>query len=122
MAGGGAASSSEANAPAAYTTLPPTIVSSDGVPALLKQTNATLAALQGATTELARAAKYAPQIARNVAGGTDNLGGLLLQTQETARELELLLVQLRGVWILGGSNAPPPAPVPTRLPADEVRP
>jgi hypothetical protein len=44
---------------------------------------------------------------------------LLLQTEMTARELELLLGQLRRSWLLGGTAAPPAG---RRAPASEVRP
>ncbi len=91
-----------------------------GVPALLKRTDQTLASLQSAMADLSQGAKRVPQIASNVEGGTENLGGLLVQTQQTAHELELLLTQLRGLWLLGGNGAPPAKPV--RLPATEVSP
>jgi len=91
-----------------------------GVPALLKRTDQTLASLQSAMADLSQGAKRVPQIASNVEGGTENLGGLLVQTQQTAHELELLLTQLRGLWLLGGNGALPAKPV--RLPATEVSP
>lgn len=90
------------------------------VPALLKRTNDTLASLQSAMKDLDQGAKHVPQIARNVEGGTGNLGSLLTQTQQTAHELQLLLTQLRGLWLLGGGGKP--APEPARLPATEVSP
>jgi len=90
------------------------------VPALLKRTDETLTTLQTTMKALSQGAQRVPQIARNVEGGTENLGGLLTQTQETAHDLELLLTQLRGLWLLGGSGKPPEQPA--RLPATEVRP
>ena len=90
------------------------------VPALLKRTDETLASLQTAMKELSQGAERVPQIARNVEGGTENLGSLLTQTQQSAHELELLLTQLRGLWLLGGGGKPPEQPA--RLPATEVRP
>jgi phospholipid/cholesterol/gamma-HCH transport system substrate-binding protein len=92
-----------------------------GVPSLLKRADQALASLQGSMRELSRAAQRAPEIARNVEGGTANLPSLLTQTQQTARELEQLLVQLRGLWLLGGNSTPPPEPAP-RLAPTEVRP
>ena len=90
------------------------------VPALLKRTDETLASLQTAMKQLSQGAERVPQIARNVEGGTENLGSLLTQTQQTAHELELLSTQLRSLWLLGGSGKP--AEEPARLPATEVRP
>lgn len=90
------------------------------VPALLKRTDETLASLQTAMKQLSQGAERVPQIARNVEGGTENLGSLLTQTQQTAHELELLSTQLRSLWLLGGSGKPPEEPA--RLPATEVRP
>ena len=45
---------------------------------------------------------------------------LLAQTQQTTLELERLLTQLRGNWLLGGGGEVEPAG--TRLPALEARP
>jgi len=50
-----------------------------------------------------------------------NLPATLLQAQIAARELELLLGQLRHNWLFGGSSAPA-APPSRRAPAVEVRP
>jgi phospholipid/cholesterol/gamma-HCH transport system substrate-binding protein len=91
-----------------------------GVPSLLRRADTTLATLHQTMQDLALATRRAPQITRNVELGTQDLPGLLTQTQETAHELEALAIQLRGVWLLGGSGKP--APQPTRLPTDEVRP
>ena len=43
----------------------------------------------------------------------------LLQAQATARELEALTLQLRGLWLLGGGGAPAER---KRLPAERIRP
>ena len=78
-----------------------------------------LASLQTTTRNLAATT---PQITRNVAETTDTLPTTLLQAQLAARELELLLGQLRHHWLFGGggSNA---TPAPNRrAPALEVRP
>ena len=92
-----------------------------GVPSLIRRADDVLASLQGAMADLSRAVQHAPQIARNVEAGTNNLPSLLTQTELTAQQLSALLVQLRSLWLLGGNGAPP-APVPSRLPATEVRP
>jgi phospholipid/cholesterol/gamma-HCH transport system substrate-binding protein len=95
-------------------------IGESSVPALLKRTDETLASLQAAMKDLSNGAQRVPQIARNVEGGTENLGSVLVQTQQTAHELELLLTQMRGLWLLGGNGAPPAKPA--RLPATEVSP
>jgi phospholipid/cholesterol/gamma-HCH transport system substrate-binding protein len=92
-----------------------------GVPELLQRTNQALATLQSSMNDLSRATRRLPQIARNVQSGTENLPSLLTQTQQTARRLEELLVQIRGLWLLGGDQAAPPEPA-ARLPPTEVRP
>ncbi len=94
---------------------------SEGVPALLKKTDAVLANLQGAMKDLTQAAARLPAISKNVEGTTANLPTLLTQTQITAQQLDQLLTQLRGLWLLGGGGNPPPAES-QRLPASEVRP
>jgi phospholipid/cholesterol/gamma-HCH transport system substrate-binding protein len=90
-----------------------------GVPALLKRVDDILGTLKKTTGELDEAVQRAPQIARNVARGTDDLPSLMTQLQQTAHELELLMTQLRGNWLLGGT--PPPAER-TPLPPSQVRP
>jgi len=87
---------------------------------LMKRTETVLASLQVATANLARASVQFPQVTQNVNAVTGSLPALLLQAQMSARELELLLSQLRGNWLLGGGGQPPPAA--RRLPASEVRP
>ncbi len=65
--------------------------------------------------DLAVASQRAPRIARNVEASTQDLPGLLTQTQQTARELERLAIQLRSVWLLGGGKPPSqPARLPRR--------
>jgi phospholipid/cholesterol/gamma-HCH transport system substrate-binding protein len=85
---------------------------------ILQKTDAVLTSLQATTRNLAATT---PQITRNMAETTDALPTTLLQAQIAARELELLLGQLRHHWLLGGSSAPS-APASRRAPAVEVRP
>jgi phospholipid/cholesterol/gamma-HCH transport system substrate-binding protein len=75
-----------------------------GVPGLLRRADDTLALLQRASRDLARATPALPRAARSVEQGAGSLPTLLVQTQETARELELLVNQLRGLWLLGGGT------------------
>ena len=75
-----------------------------GVPALLRRADQTLAQLQRASRDLARATPSLPRATRSVEQGAGSLPALLVQTQETARELELLVNQLRGMWLLGGGG------------------
>jgi len=91
-----------------------------GVPELLHRMDAILVSLQASLREIGRAAPHVPTILRNVEGGTANLPSLLTQTQATEQQLEDLIAQLRGLWLLGGGGAPPPEP--RRLPAGQVRP
>jgi phospholipid/cholesterol/gamma-HCH transport system substrate-binding protein len=92
-----------------------------GIPALIRRAEATLATLQQASRDLARATPRLPAITRNVEQATDPIPALILQTQTTARELEMLLGQLRGLWLLGGSGPAAPAAAP-RPPPERVRP
>jgi phospholipid/cholesterol/gamma-HCH transport system substrate-binding protein len=85
---------------------------------IMKRTESVLAALQVTTTNLARASPQFTQITQNVAAGTANLPALLLQAQLSARELELMLTQLRSHWLLGGGST---QPAPRRLPVSNVR-
>jgi phospholipid/cholesterol/gamma-HCH transport system substrate-binding protein len=90
----------------------------DGVPALLRRADASLASVQKATQDLARATPQLPAITRDVSTSTANLPALLTQAQQTASQLEKVLDQLRHTWPLSGSAAPEP----TRLSPAQVRP
>ena len=91
----------------------------EGVPQLLRRVDALLQNLQAATRDAARTTPRLPEIANNIEAGTANLPALLTQTQVTAAQLETLLIQLRGSWLLGGSGTPAPE---TRLPATRLQP
>jgi phospholipid/cholesterol/gamma-HCH transport system substrate-binding protein len=90
------------------------------IPELVKRTEAVLASLQTATRNIAGATPQISRITRNVATSTESIPATLLQAQMTARELELLLSQLRGHWLLGGNSDAPPES--RRAPASAVRP
>lgn len=92
----------------------------EGVPNLLRRVDALLANLQTTTQQVARAAPNLPEIARNMAGTTADLPALLTQTQVTVTELQRLLTQLRGLWLLGGGGRPPAEAA--RLPASQIQP
>lgn len=81
---------------------------------ILQRTDAILASLQVVSKNLAAASP-------NITETTDSMPALLLQTESTARELELLLGQLRRSWLLGGGGGATPASS-RRAPASEVRP
>jgi phospholipid/cholesterol/gamma-HCH transport system substrate-binding protein len=84
---------------------------------ILVKTDSILTSLQTTTRNLAATT---PQITRSVQDTTDAMPATLLQAQIAARELELLLGQLRHHWLFGGSSAP--AQPSRRAPAVEVRP
>jgi phospholipid/cholesterol/gamma-HCH transport system substrate-binding protein len=87
---------------------------------LLKRIDSVLASLQAVMQQLGQASQHLPQIARNLEGSSASLPSLLTQTQQAVHDLDQLVVQLRGSWLLGGSGPPPT--VPFRLPPTEVRP
>ena len=89
------------------------------LPSILQRTDGILASLQVVARNLAAASPKFGQVTGSVAATTESIPALLLQTQTTARELELLLGQLRRSWLLGGTAAPPAG---RRAPAGEVRP
>ena len=64
-----------------------------------------------------------PEVAalvRETSNASIALPTLLTQSQQTLAELEQLLVQLQGVWLLGGTDGT--AREPSRLSPLEVRP
>lgn len=89
------------------------------VASILQRTDSMMASLQTVTRNLAAASPQFTRLTTGVAETTESMPTLLLQTETTARELELLLGQLRRSWLLGGTAAPPPG---RRAPAGEVRP
>ena len=93
--------------------------SKKGVPALLHQVDRILADLQPTVRDLGKAANRAPAISRNVEETSENLPSVLIQTQATAEQLEKLLLQLRGHWLLGGGSI---SPEPRKLPSTQARP
>lgn len=86
---------------------------------IIVKTDSILTSLQATTRNLAATT---PQITQNVTATTDALPTTLLQAQLAARELELLLGQLRHHWLFGGGGSAPAAPTGRRAPAIEVRP
>lgn len=91
-----------------------------GVPELLDRVDKLLANLQSATRQLALAAPRLPTITGNIAGASSNLPPLLTQTQITAADLQRLVTQLRGLWLLGGGGREPPEQ--RRLPSTQIEP
>ena len=94
------------------------------LPQVLARADRVLANLETASREIAGASPSFGRTARNVENTTDTLPALVVQAQETARELELLLNQLRGSALLGaiGAGSPGPArPIP-RPAVERVRP
>ena len=90
------------------------------IPLIIQRTEAVLASLQASARNIAAASPQIGQITTNAATSTEAIPSVLLQAQTSARELELLLGQMRRSWLLGGSgSAPPPS---RRAPASEVRP
>ena len=90
------------------------------IPLIIQRTESVLASLQASARNLAAASPQIGQITTNAATSTEAMPAVLLQAQTAARELELLLGQMRRSWLLGGSSTAPP---PTRrAPASEVRP
>jgi phospholipid/cholesterol/gamma-HCH transport system substrate-binding protein len=91
----------------------------EGLPSLIRRADASLQNLQSVSRDMARAGPRLPEIASNVASSAAELPALLTQIQITAADLEQLVTQLRSLWLLGGSNTPPPQ---TRLPATRLQP
>ena len=82
----------------------------DGVPAVLAQTDQSLATLEKILDDVAVATQRLPAISKNVEGGTANLPALLTQLQVTIQKLDQLVAQLQRSWLLGGGGAQPQAP------------
>jgi phospholipid/cholesterol/gamma-HCH transport system substrate-binding protein len=90
-----------------------------GLPGLTREIGQILADVRSMTRDFKTVTTRAPSIARNVDQSTENLPALLQQTTVTAQQLDRLLGQLRGHWLLGGGGAAPDA---VRLPVTQARP
>jgi phospholipid/cholesterol/gamma-HCH transport system substrate-binding protein len=89
--------------------------STEAIPDILARVEKSLAEVQNITRDLARAT---PKIAGNVEETSKTLPMLILQARATTAELQQLVVQLRGHWLLGSD----PQATSTRLPPTAVRP
>jgi phospholipid/cholesterol/gamma-HCH transport system substrate-binding protein len=78
--------------------------SPNSLPALMARADRALAQVERATADIARATPALPQVTANVRDGTDSLPAVMVQAQEAARQMELLLAQLRRHWLLGGGG------------------
>jgi phospholipid/cholesterol/gamma-HCH transport system substrate-binding protein len=83
--------------------------------------NAILVSLEQIMADLSKTSPQLPNITRDVGTATASVPVLLGATQQTLTELDALLRQLRGHWLLGGGGAEQ-KPAPPRLPPREVRP
>jgi phospholipid/cholesterol/gamma-HCH transport system substrate-binding protein len=92
-----------------------------GVPGFLRQVDRILADFRPAMRDFGKAATRAPAISRNVEETSQNLPAVLVQTQMTAQQLEKLLQQLRGHWLLGGGGDSA-SPESRRLAPTQARP
>jgi phospholipid/cholesterol/gamma-HCH transport system substrate-binding protein len=92
--------------------------STEAIPGILSRVEKSLAEVQRISRDLARATPRMPEIARNVEETSKSLPMLLLQARATTAELQQLVVQLRGHWLLGSDRET----TATRLPATSIRP
>jgi phospholipid/cholesterol/gamma-HCH transport system substrate-binding protein len=74
------------------------------LPGLVARAERVLAQVERASADLARATPALPQATANIRDGTDSLPAVMVQAQEAARQMELLLAQLRRHWLLGGGG------------------
>jgi len=91
------------------------------LPQVIDNVNGTLTSLKSVMTEVSRTMPEITTMVRNSADASNTMPTLLAQTQQTLSELERLLVQLQGNWLLGGGSDLPPQKV-NRLSPIEARP
>jgi phospholipid/cholesterol/gamma-HCH transport system substrate-binding protein len=93
----------------------------ESIPEVSKRLGSVLDSVDAILDDLERSTPELPRITRSVADTADSLPVLLVQTQQTVAELELLIRQLRASWIAGGGG-PEPAQPATRISPLEVTP
>jgi phospholipid/cholesterol/gamma-HCH transport system substrate-binding protein len=86
----------------------------------LASMNQQLGKLDGIVTDFQSTSSEVAALVRETSSASIALPTLLTQSQQTLAELERLLVQLQGVWLLGGTDSA--APEPSRLSPLEARP
>jgi ABC-type transporter Mla subunit MlaD len=96
--------------------------SSESLPQLIPRLQATLASLQEVLTDLHRTTPELPRITKGLAHTTESLPLLMVQTEQTLDNLDKLLRQLRGLWLLGGRRSEAQQESSRRLPALEITP
>lgn len=94
---------------------------SQAIPEVSRRMGSVLDSVEDIMKDLKRTTPELPRITRNVADTTENLPMLLLQTQQTVSELELLIRQLRASWLVGGGAGEPAEPA-SRISPLEVTP
>ena len=94
---------------------------SKDLPQAGEKINSILFSLEQIMGDLSKTSPQLPQITRDVSTATASVPVLLGATQQTLTELDALLRQLRGHWLLGGGGVDP-QPAQPRLPPREVRP
>lgn len=93
----------------------------EAIPEASKRLGSVLDSVDAILKDLERTTPDLPRITRSMADSTESLPLLLIQTQETLTELELLMRQLRASWIVGGGEAQPSQPA-SRISPLEVTP
>lgn len=88
-----------------------------------QRADTTMKSVESITSDLAKTTPRLPAISKNLEDSTANLPQVLVQTQQTALEMERLLHQLRSHWLLGGiAGGANGGARDGRQPAREVRP
>jgi phospholipid/cholesterol/gamma-HCH transport system substrate-binding protein len=93
---------------------------SRNLPEMITSAKTALASFRRVVAEVDRTTPELAALVHETSSASIALPTLLTQTQQTLAELERLLVQLQGVWLLGGTDGA--APEPSRLSPLEVRP
>lgn len=82
----------------------------EAIPEVSQRLGSVLDSVDAVLDDLERSTPELPRITRSVADTADSLPVLLLQTQQTVAELELLIRQLRASWLVGGGSEAPTQP------------
>lgn len=93
----------------------------EAIPEASKRLGSVLDSVDAILKDLERTMPELPRITRSMADSTEGLPLLIIQTQETLTELEILIRQLRASWIVGGGGAQQSQPA-SRISPLEVTP
>lgn len=97
---------------------PPFDTTLERLPAMAQQTESLLARLDGILEQVQAASRSLPRLASTIEEEASTIPGFLIESQETLRQIDVLVRGLQQHWLLGSGVADQPGP--GRIPVEDV--